>query len=68
MLTLEIGPRVAARTVPGFDDRPYERFAVQPLSPTIGAEVTGVDLGAPIGDDLHAELQRLYDIAQARVL
>jgi taurine dioxygenase len=58
MLTLEIGPRVAARTAPGFDDRPYERFALQPLSPTIGAEVSGVHLGAPVDDELHAELHR----------
>jgi taurine dioxygenase len=58
VLTLEIGPRVAARTPAGFDDRPYERFAVQPLSPTIGAEVTGVDLGAAIDDELQAEIRR----------
>ncbi|HEV7721057.1 MAG TPA: TauD/TfdA family dioxygenase [Iamia sp.] len=58
MLTLEIGPRLAARTAPGFDDRPYERFAVQPLSPTIGAEIGGVDLGAPLDAELEAELRR----------
>ncbi|QYG95108.1 taurine dioxygenase [Iamia sp. SCSIO 61187] len=58
MLSLEIGPRVAARTAPGFDDRPYERFAVQPLSPTIGAEISGVHLGDPVDDELHAELRR----------
>jgi taurine dioxygenase len=58
MLTLEIGPRVAARTTPGFDDRPYERFSVTPLAPTIGAEIGGVDLGAPVDDELQAELRR----------
>ena len=58
MLTLEIGPRVAARTTPGFDDRPYERFTVTPLAPTIGAEVGGIDLAAPIDDELRAELRR----------
>lgn len=58
MLTLEIGPRVTARTVPGFDDRPYERFTVTPLSPTIGAEIGGVHLGDPVDDELHAELRR----------
>lgn len=58
MLTLEIGPRVATRVPAGFDDRPYERFAVRPLSPTIGAEITGVDLGAPIDDELQAEVRR----------
>jgi taurine dioxygenase len=58
MLTLEIGPRVAARTTPGFDDRPYERFTVTPLAPTIGAEIGGVDLGGPVDDALQAELRR----------
>jgi taurine dioxygenase len=58
MLTLELGPRLAARTAPGFDDRPYERFTVTPLSPTIGAEIGGVDLGRPIDDELQAELRR----------
>jgi len=58
VLTLDIGPRVAARTPAGFDDRPYERFGLQPLSPTIGAEVTGVDLGAAVDDELRAELRR----------
>src|SRR5690606_25879920 len=58
MLTLEIGPRVAARTAPGFDDRPYERFALRPLAPTIGAEISGVHLGEAIDDELHAEIHR----------
>ena len=58
MLDLQLGPRLAARTAPGFDDRPYERFAVTPLAPTIGAEVAGVDLGQPLDDDLRAEIRR----------
>lgn len=58
MIPLELGPRVAPRTPPGFDDRPYERFAVSPMSPTIGAEIGGVDLGSPLEDDLRSELRR----------
>lgn len=58
MLPLDVGPRVAARIPPGFDDRPYERFTLVPRSPTIGAEIAGVDLGAPFDPDLHAELHR----------
>lgn len=58
MLTLDLGPRLAPRTAPGFDDRPYERFTLTPLSPTIGAEVGGVHLGDPVDDELHAELRR----------
>ena len=58
MRTLDVGPRIAARVPDGFDTRPYERFGVRALAPTIGAEVTGVDLAAPLGDDLQAELRR----------
>jgi taurine dioxygenase len=58
MPVLDVGPRVAARTPVGFDDRPYERFALRPLSPTIGAEVGGVDLSTPMDVELRAELRR----------
>ena len=53
-----VGPRIAARVPEGFDTRPYERFSVEPLAPTIGAEVGGVSLADPIDDALHAELNR----------
>jgi taurine dioxygenase len=42
----------------GFDDRPYELFDVLPMTPTIGAEVRGVDLARPVDDVLRAELHR----------
>jgi taurine dioxygenase len=42
----------------GVTSRPYHRFGVAPLSPTIGAEISGVDLGAPLDDELFAELHR----------
>ena len=47
MRTLDVGPRIAPRVPHGFDTRPYERFGVAPLGPTIGAEVDGVDLSTP---------------------
>ena len=58
MLSLDLGPRVVTRVGPDADRRPYERFGLDPLSPSIGAEVTGVHLGDPIDDELHAELHR----------
>jgi taurine dioxygenase len=58
MPTIDVGPRVAARTPAGFDDRPYTRFSVRPLAPTIGAEVDGVDLAAPLDSELASELRR----------
>src|SRR3546814_1461039 len=58
MLQLDsMGPRVARRTPEGFDDRPYERFSLRALTPTIGAEVTGVHL-ADVDDELQAEIHR----------
>ncbi len=52
------GPRVPRRTGPDWTDRPYERFAVHPLTPTIGAEIEGVQLADPLDDELRAELHR----------
>jgi taurine dioxygenase len=57
-MQIDVGPRVAARVPDGFDDRPYERFGVRPLSPTIGAELDGVDLGGEMDDELLAEVRR----------
>ena len=53
-----VGPRIAARVPEGFDTRPYERFSVEPLAPTIGAVVGGVSLADPLDDELLAELNR----------
>jgi len=52
------GPRVAARTPTGWIDAPYTRFTLTPVAPTIGAEVTGIDLREPLDDEAHAELHR----------
>ena len=37
---------------------PYEMFGLAPCSPTIGAEISGVDLAQPLSPSLHAELHR----------
>jgi taurine dioxygenase len=52
------GPRIASRTPADWVDRPYTRFALEPVSPTIGAEVTGVSLAEPVDDELFEELNR----------
>ena len=52
------GPRVARRTPDDWPDRPYERFTLRPLSPTIGAEVDGVRLASALDGELRAELHR----------
>jgi taurine dioxygenase len=53
-----VGPKTTDRTPVGFDDRPYLRFGLAPLTPTIGAEVSGVDLGDDLDDELLGELRR----------
>lgn len=35
---------------------PYETIAVEPLSPVIGAEISGVDLAQPLGNQTFAEV------------
>lgn len=52
------GPRIAARTPAGWIDAPYTRFALTPLSPTIGAEVSGLSLRTRPDDATRAELHR----------
>ena len=52
------GPRVEARLPEGWVDEPYTRFAVDPLSPTIGAVIDGVSLAQPVDDELFGELNR----------
>ena len=35
---------------------PYERIFIAPLSPVIGAEVSGVDLSKPLGNQTFEEI------------
>jgi taurine dioxygenase len=52
------GPRIAPRTPDGWVDEPYRRFTLTPASPTIGAEVRGLSLAAPLDDATFADLHR----------
>ena len=52
------GPMVAPRTAPGVEQRPYELFDLDPVTPTIGAEVSGIRLGADLPGEVIAELDR----------
>ena len=53
---MHYGQRVLARTVPGTAGIDYHHLGISPLTPHIGAEISGVDLSAPIGRDLADEL------------
>ena len=52
------GPRIAPRTPEGWVDEPYTRFGIVPLSPTIGAEITGLSFAEPIDDETFRQLHR----------
>ena len=38
----------------------YRHIEVKPLSGTIGAELSGVDISQSLGDDVVAEIRRAY--------
>ena len=44
---------------PSGEDQPYERIKVRAMSPTIGGEVSGVDLNN-LDDDTFAEIHRAF--------
>jgi taurine dioxygenase len=50
------GPKVLHRTAPGAPTAGYSRLSIEPLAPTVGGLVTGVDLREPLDDELFAEL------------
>ena len=54
---VRFGPQVAARVPDDWTHAPYTRFELRPQSPTIGAEVIGVDL-AHIDDETFADIHR----------
>ncbi|NCL78161.1 Alpha-ketoglutarate-dependent taurine dioxygenase [Rhodococcus sp. YH1] len=55
--TIEFGPRFMRRTSGGPSDEPYLSLCLEPVTPYIGAVVTGVDLGDPQLEQI-AELRR----------
>jgi taurine dioxygenase len=54
------GPRDLRRLAYPLSSRPYELFEVTPLSPLVGAEITGVDLGTPLRAQVRGELHRAW--------
>lgn len=53
-----MGPRTLRRVPVDFVVRPYERFDVRPLGPTVGVEIAGVELTEPLGYEIQADLRR----------
>ncbi|MFF4139518.1 TauD/TfdA dioxygenase family protein [Streptomyces mirabilis] len=55
---IRFGKRILERTAPGTAPGEYRILGIHPLTPHIGAEITGVDLSHPIGADLADELRQ----------
>lgn len=55
---MHYGKRTLDRIAPGAEQPDYLLLDVCPLTPHIGAEIEGVDLSLPIGEDLAAEIRQ----------
>jgi taurine dioxygenase len=53
-----LGPRTLRRVPEDFEVRPYDRFNIRPLGPTVGVEIDGLDLTQALGNEVQADLQR----------
>jgi taurine dioxygenase len=52
-------PSATLRRVPAdFEVKEYSKFSLRPLSPTVGAEITGIELSKSPSQDEREELQR----------
>jgi len=58
MPKLHVGPRRLRAVHDDTERQPYHRLDVQPLSPTIGAELSGIDLRDPLDDGTIAEIRQ----------
>ncbi|THA76971.1 taurine dioxygenase [Streptomyces sp. A0642] len=55
---MHYGKRTLDRMAPGAAQPDYRLLDVRPLTPHIGAEIDGVDLSRPIGEDLAEEIRQ----------
>jgi taurine dioxygenase len=61
MRRLPVGVRTLNRTEPGsVPQYDYQRIGIEPLAMTLGAVITGVDLSAPLDDEVFAEIDRAF--------
>lgn len=55
---LDMGPRVFPRIPDTFQHFDYRRLSIRPCTPTIGAEIDGLDLGSDIDEETWVELHQ----------
>jgi taurine dioxygenase len=60
MHRLPVGVRTLNRAGVGSVPADYRRIGIEPLAMTLGAVVTGVDLGVPLDDELFAEIDLAF--------
>ena len=58
VLRFTAGPARLQRLGDGMQESAFTRFTAVPVSPTIGAELSGVDLRQPVDEELFEELHR----------
>ena len=58
MLSFQAGPRHLRPTYADDERQPYRRIAPTPLSPTVGAELGGIDLAEEMDDETFTEVHR----------
>ncbi|MED3885001.1 TauD/TfdA dioxygenase family protein [Priestia aryabhattai] len=54
------GPHLLKRLPNGVEEKPYTFFSIKPLTPTIGAEIEGLDLSKPLAKEVQEELNRAF--------
>lgn len=60
-----VGPRILRRLPEGWKPPRFQCFDVSPVTPTIGAELSGLSLDI-VDDDFYAELDRVWQDRQRR--
>ncbi|MGW0040866.1 TauD/TfdA dioxygenase family protein [Rhodococcus sp. NPDC003348] len=57
MAAVGLGPIVSRRSPDSFGPQTYDRITLRAVTPTIGAEISGIDLGS-LDDEAFAEIER----------
>src|SRR6266487_5737558 len=59
LLSISAGPMICAQAH-GRITMGYQHIRVEPISGKVGAEIAGIDLAAPLADDVFAEIRHAF--------